>query len=171
MGQPTGLESKDRTSRWTRRAPEDGSRLPSLSRALDVRSSGHEQSRYPLGRPVTKPFHNPFEVLANLGRAPADGVEKIEKPDPKPAHPERAVPSVPRAVVRLERSGRKGKEVTVVDHLDLTPAERDTWLQSLKAALGCGGTIEGESLVLQGDHRNRLPGLLTKRGVKKVTVG
>jgi translation initiation factor 1 len=158
MGQPTGLESKDRTSRWTRRAPEDGSRLPSLSRALDVRSSGHEQSRYPLGRPVTKPFHNPFEVLANL-------------PDPKPAHPERAVPSVPRAVVRLERSGRKGKEVTVVDHLDLTPAERDTWLQSLKAALGCGGTIEGESLVLQGDHRNRLPGLLTKRGVKKVTVG
>jgi translation initiation factor 1 len=120
---------------------------------------------------VTKPFHNPFGALANLGRTPADGVEKIGKPDPKSTHPERAVPVVPRAVVRLERSGRKGKEVTVVDHLDLTAAERDRWLQSLKSALGCGGTIEGESLVLQGDHRKRLPALLTKRGVKRVTVG
>jgi translation initiation factor 1 len=120
---------------------------------------------------VTKPFHNPFAALANLGRAPADGVENVEKPNPKPAHPERAVPSVPRAVVRLERSGRKGKEVTVVEHLDLTADQRDTWLQSLKTALGCGGTIEGTSLVLQGDHRERLPALLSKRGVRKVTVG
>jgi translation initiation factor 1 len=120
---------------------------------------------------VTKPFHNPFGALANLGRAPADGVEKIEKPDAKPAHPERAVPSVPRAVVRLERSGRKGKEVTVIDHLDLTAAERDAWLQALKSALGCGGTVEGSSLVLQGDHRKRLQALLSKRGVKRVTVG
>jgi translation initiation factor 1 len=120
---------------------------------------------------VTRPFHNPFEALARLGHTPADGVEKTEKPDPKTTHPERAVPSVPRAVVRLERSGRKGKEVTVVDHLELTTAERDKWLQSLKSALGCGGTIEGESLVLQGDHRKRLPALLSKRGVKKVTVG
>ena len=120
---------------------------------------------------MTKPFRNPFGALASLGRAPADGVEKIEKPDAKPAHPERSVPSVPRAVVRLERSGRKGKEVTVIDHLDLTATERDAWLQSLKSALGCGGTIEATSLVLQGDHRKRLPALLSKRGVQKVTVG
>jgi translation initiation factor 1 (eIF-1/SUI1) len=30
--------------------------------------------------------------------------------------------------------------------------------------------VEGASLVLQGDHRKRLAGLLTSRGVKKVTV-
>ena len=77
---------------------------------------------------------------------------------------------VARAVVRIERSGRGGKEVTVIEHLDLSPAEREVWLKALKSGLGCGGVIEGASLVLQGDHRKRLAPLLTKRGVKKVTV-
>jgi len=37
--------------------------------------------------------------------------------------------------------------------------------------LGCGGKVEGEALMLQGDQRKRLPGVLTARGVKKVTMG
>jgi len=71
----------------------------------------------------------------------------------------------------MERSGRGGKEVTVVDHLDLSPSDREKWLKALKAALGCGGVIEGATMVLQGDHRARLPEILTKRGVKRVTLG
>ena len=71
----------------------------------------------------------------------------------------------------MERSGRGGKEVTVVEQLAMSPAEREAWLKALKAALGCGGTLEGDAFMLQGDHRKRLPGLLTSRGVKKVTVG
>ena len=74
-------------------------------------------------------------------------------------------------MVRLERTGRGGKEVTVVEHLDLQPTERDRWLKALKAGLGCGGVVEGNNLVLQGDQRDRLPKLLTARGVKKVTIG
>jgi translation initiation factor 1 len=73
--------------------------------------------------------------------------------------------------VRLERAGRGGKEVTVIEHLDLNPAARGEWLKALKASLGCGGAVEGEALVLQGDHRKRLPTLLAQRGVKKVTIG
>ena len=74
-------------------------------------------------------------------------------------------------MVRLERSGRGGKEVTVVEHLSLRADERDGWLKALKASLGCGGTVEGDTLVLQGDQRKRLPALLTARGVRKVTMG
>jgi translation initiation factor 1 len=77
---------------------------------------------------------------------------------------------VPRAVVRLERAGRGGKEVTVVEHLNLAGLELDRWLKALKTGLGCGGTVEGDAIVLQGDQRKRLPPLLTKRGVRKVTV-
>jgi len=119
-----------------------------------------------------KPFHNPFAALAPL-RGPE-----------KPAAPPAAVPalpvakraavagkSYPRAVVRMERAGRGGKEVTVVEQLPLTPAEREQWVKALKAGLGCGGTVEGDTLVLQGDQRKRLPALLTARGVKKVTLG
>lgn len=119
---------------------------------------------------MSKPFHNPFEVLGRLRGVPAPEPEKAE-PAPKPDPSDGPIKTIRRAVVRLERAGRKGKEVTVVEHLDLAASERDVWLKALKAALGCGGSVEGDSIVLQGDHRKRLPALLSSRGVKKVTVG
>ena len=119
-----------------------------------------------------RPFHNPFDVLKSLksmkGSLP-------ERPSPEPSPAKNEMPSgarpVPRAVVRLERAGRGGKDVTVVEHLAIPPSDRIVWLKALKAQLGCGGVVENEALVLQGDHRKRLPALLTARGVKKVTVG
>lgn len=75
----------------------------------------------------------------------------------------------PRAVVRYERAGRGGKEVTVVEQLTLSQAELSAWLKSFKAALGCGGVVEGTNLVLQGDHRKRLPALLTAKGVRRIS--
>ena len=118
-------------------------------------------------------FNTPFAVLA--------GVKVPAKDSPPPAKREPAAPAVAdrgrrvgktyaRAVVRMERSGRGGKEVTVIEQLDLTAAEREEWLKALKASLGCGGVIEGDNLVLQGDHRKRLPKVLTQRGVKKVVA-
>jgi len=76
-----------------------------------------------------------------------------------------------RAVVRYERSGRGGKEVTVIEQLGLKESELQIWLKQLKAALGCGGSVETDSIMLQGDHRKRLPAILTQRGVRKVIVG
>src|SRR5258708_29543191 len=69
-----------------------------------------------------------------------------------------ADPGPARAVVRMERKGRRGKEVTVIERLGLPAAQLDAWLKALKAALGCGGALEGEALVLQGDHRPRRHG-------------
>ena len=109
-----------------------------------------------------KPFHNPFGALRDkLGDLP-QGPAPHEPPPPKgPA----------RAVVRMERKGRSGKEVTVVEQLALPARELEAWLKELKGALGCGGAVEGATLVLQGDQRKRLPALLAARGVRKVTVG
>jgi translation initiation factor 1 len=76
-----------------------------------------------------------------------------------------------RAVVRYERSGRGGKDVTVIEQLGIPDAELQTWLKQLKAALGCGGSIEGDAIMLQGDHRKRLSSILTERGVIKISVG
>ena len=70
----------------------------------------------------------------------------------------------------MERKGRGGKEVTVLEQLNLTPMLRERWLKELKAGLGCGGVIEGNDIMLQGDHRKRLPAVLAKMGVKSVTV-
>ncbi|MFZ5440599.1 MAG: translation initiation factor [Myxococcota bacterium] len=109
-----------------------------------------------------KPFHNPFAALGGLRDALPAGPEK--KPE------EKKVKLPPRAVVRLERAGRRGKEVTLVEHLELKPDEREQWLRELKGALGCGGALEEEALVLQGDLRERAAKWLEKRGVKKVTI-
>jgi translation initiation factor 1 len=116
------------------------------------------------------PFHNPFGALAGLrGSQPAPPAP-TKAPAPAAAPPP-GTKTYARAVVRMERSGRGGKEVTVVEQLAMSPADREVWLNALKAALGCGGTVEGDAFMLQGDHRKRLPALLTSRGVKKVIVG
>jgi translation initiation factor 1 len=75
------------------------------------------------------------------------------------------------AVIRLERKGRGGKEATIVEKLGLPPAELEQWCKDLKQTLGCGGVVEGDAIILQGDLRPRLPAVLTRRGVRKVTVG
>jgi translation initiation factor 1 len=113
------------------------------------------------------PFNNPFAALAPQREAlPQAPTAPVAPPTAKPA------PKGPaRAVVRMERKGRGGKEVTVVEHLELPAPQREVWLKALKNSLGCGGVVEGDALVLQGDQRERLPALLEARGVRKVTVG
>lgn len=106
----------------------------------------------------------PFAALANLrDQLPAGPAPKVAEPVPKkgPAW----------AVVRMERKGRGGKEATVIEKLALAPKELEKWCKELKQALGCGGVVDGETIVLQGDLRTRLPAVLTARGVAKVTVG
>ena len=75
------------------------------------------------------------------------------------------------AVVRMERKGRSGKEATVIEKLALPAAELERWCKELKQALGCGGAVDGDVIVLQGDLRARLEPLLIARGVRKVTLG
>lgn len=111
---------------------------------------------------------SPFAKLAalreSLPEAPApkaNGATPTAKPAPKgPA----------KAVVRIERKGRGGKDATIVEQLGLSAAELDVWLKALKTQLGCGGAVEGDNLVLQGDLRKRIGPLLEARGVRKVIV-
>ena len=100
-----------------------------------------------------KPFNNPFGALGGLRGALPEGpttAPKQEKEQKGPA----------RAVVRLERAGRRGKEVTIVEHLELPPAQREVWLKELKSAMGCGGVLEEQALVrhVPGEwHRRKKP--------------
>lgn len=109
------------------------------------------------------PFNNPFGALGGLKAALPQAPEK-------PAAPPAEKKGPARAVVRLERAGRGGKEVTLVEHLELGTAELERWLKELKGAMGSGGQLEGDALVLQGDQRERVAKWLEKKGVRKVTV-
>jgi translation initiation factor 1 len=68
-----------------------------------------------------------------------------------------SAPAVQQKVtVRLERKGRGGKTVTVIDGLQLKRIETEELLKELKAKLGTGGTIKYPSLEIQGDHRDMI---------------
>jgi translation initiation factor 1 len=115
-------------------------------------------------------FHAPFAGLADrLGLPSAPAVPDPSLSPASAAPPRRPAPA--RAVVRLERKGRGGKAVTVVEKLGLAPRDLEAWLRDLKSALGCGGAVEQDAIVLQGDCRDRVRALLESRGVRKVTVG
>ena len=104
---------------------------------------------------------SPFASLATLRDQLPAGPER-------PAVVEKSGPA--RAIVRLERKQRRGKDVTLVEKLGISPAELERWCRDLKQTLGCGGTVEGDAIVLQGDFRKRLPDVLAKLGVRSVTV-
>jgi translation initiation factor 1 len=74
-------------------------------------------------------------------------------------------------VVRLERKGRGGKEATVVEKLALPPRALEAWAVEARRALGCGGSIEGDAIVLQGDQRDRAVRWLEGKGVRRVVRG
>lgn len=75
-----------------------------------------------------------------------------------------------RAVVRYERKGHGGKEATRIEQLDLSRTQLEAWMKELKRALGCGGAVDGATLLVQGDQRERVRAWLEKRGVRRVTV-
>ena len=79
----------------------------------------------------------------------------------------RASESVPSKVVaklRIEKSGRGGKTVTVVDGLPNNAVFLKALATELKQACGTGGAVREGAVELQGDHRERLRPLLAKKG-------
>lgn len=76
-------------------------------------------------------------------------------------------------VVRVSREtqGRKGKGVTVISGLGLSPDDLATLATDLKKKCGSGGAVENSRIEIQGDHRDRLVDELTKRGFKAKRAG
>jgi len=77
------------------------------------------------------------------------------------------VPARPGAIVaklRLEKKGRGGKVVTVVDGLPQNAPFLKELSQELKRACGTGGTAVEGAVELQGDLRDRVRELLLKKG-------
>ena len=75
-------------------------------------------------------------------------------------------PAHQKIIVRLDRKGRGGKSVTVVEGLQISKKNREALLRELKAGLGTGGTVKDMSLEIQGDHCAALITALTKMGFR-----
>jgi translation initiation factor 1 len=74
------------------------------------------------------------------------------------------IPNRITAKLRMEKSGRGGKTVTVVYGLPANYAFLKELSQKLKRACGVGGTVGDESVELQGDVRDRVRPVLQQLG-------
>jgi translation initiation factor 1 len=66
--------------------------------------------------------------------------------------------------VGRETQGRKGKGVTVITGLPLSPDALEQLATQLKKRCGSGGTVRDGIVEIQGDHRDLLVAELTKLG-------
>lgn len=63
--------------------------------------------------------------------------------------------------MRIEKSGRKGKIVTVITGFQHNPQTMEKIAKELKQFCGAGGTVKGMVIEIQGDQRARLQDKLT----------
>ena len=74
------------------------------------------------------------------------------------------VPARPVAKLRIQKKGRGGKTVTVIDGLPRNNAFLKELSQYLKRACGVGGAVFETGVEIQGDMRDRVRGLLVSKG-------
>ena len=80
-------------------------------------------------------------------------------------------PAEQRVIVRLDRKGRGGKSVTVVEGIQLKQKEMKSLLKQLKAKLGTGGAVKGMSIEIQGEHCDMIMAALEKMGYRPKRSG
>lgn len=73
------------------------------------------------------------------------------------------MPNRPVAKLRVEKTGRGGKTVTVVFGLPQNAAFLKDLAQELKRACGTGGAVRDDGVELQGDLRDRVRELLAAK--------
>ncbi len=95
------------------------------------------------------PLHDPFSVLAGM-----DLPEREVPPEPEPLPAEPRLMKRGRVVLRRETAGRGGKVVVVVGDFPETMSAEEIaeMARSLRRALGCGGTVRGREIEVQGER-------------------
>jgi translation initiation factor 1 len=68
-----------------------------------------------------------------------------------------------RITVKVNRR-RYGKEVTIVEGLDANEIDLNELATYLKSKFACGGTVRGNAIELQGNHRSRMKDVLVAKG-------
>ncbi len=66
--------------------------------------------------------------------------------------------------LRIERSGRGGKTVTIVDNFVGTYDDLSVLGKILKSKCGVGGSTKDGQIIIQGDFRDRLANILREMG-------
>ena len=73
--------------------------------------------------------------------------------------------------IRREVKGRKGKTVNTITGFDLENNSLSDISKQLKQHCGTGGSVKDDVVIIQGDHRDTIKGLLAGKGYKVKLAG
>lgn len=112
------------------------------------------------------------EALEDLD-LPVGDAEAPSREQDTPPPPKKAKGPSPRLDLKREKKGRGGKTVIVISGFpnSVGSSQLKALLKKLQAACGTGGSIQGKSLEIQGDHRDLLCSLLQDEGYRPVLAG
>jgi len=136
--------------------------------------------------PPPPPRNNPFAKLRELAKdlptGPAEGARSsssgsgagasssgADANSASKAKPAKTYPG--RVTVRREKKGRGGKAVTIAEGPGLSGHPLETYAKELARALGVGGRVEENALVMQGEQVERVAAWLEARGFTNVGRG
>ena len=82
----------------------------------------------------------------------------------KTPEPETPAPEKQRLIVTIDRSGRAGKQVTLVKGFKGRADDLANLGKTLKIKCGVGGTVKDGVITIQGDFRDKVTAMLNQMG-------
>ncbi len=77
---------------------------------------------------------------------------------------QKKAPGRGKALMRIEKKGRGGKMVTVIERLALSDESLKELGKEIKSKCGTGGTVKDHHLEIQGDFREKIRPMLLAKG-------
>ena len=103
---------------------------------------------------------------SHQGACPTCGRRPCVCPPPEEVDPARTV-----LRLRLDKKGRRGKAMTLVDNLPRHPTYGTELTRRLKTHCGTGGTLKDGVVEIQGDQRDKVQAYLERLGFKVRRAG